>query len=203
MPGEGAVQKVSVKVGVWRARAAANASSSRSSGAVSVYRTSPIALGAESRLTCGRPISSIMRSMKVVKRTRFAHDRALALAAEAAHARTHVREKALARLLAVVADVDAGGELLRHRVLGRRAHLAGESRPIDRLAVARACEELDQGLRPRQAAGVGGEDAGLAAAHAPRVSLRMRDLPEEVGGRLPASTRTVLSLSRAWVLQGA
>ena len=41
-------------------------------------------------------------------------------AAEAAHAMAHVEEERLALLFAVVADIDAGGDLLRHDLAHRR-----------------------------------------------------------------------------------
>ena len=62
--------------------------------------------------------------------------------------------------------VDATGELLCHHVAGGGAHPLVERRRVDSLAATGAREEIDEWLRPRQAAGVRGEDAGLAAAHA-------------------------------------
>ena len=70
-----------------------------------------------------------------------AHGRALARPAEAAHAFAHVREEALARLLAVVADVDAAGELLRHGVAGGGLDRALELGRVHRLAAAAAREQ--------------------------------------------------------------
>ena len=86
-------------------------------------------------------------------------------AAEAAHPMLDVEEEALALLLAVVADVDPGGDLPGHdpaqrRVPGRRK-LVG----IHRLAPGAAGIEPDQLRRPRQAAGMGRQDPILAPAH--------------------------------------
>src|SRR5919204_316043 len=68
--------------------------------------------------------------------------------------------------LAVADHVDAGGELpgddLVHRLRGFRL----ERRGIDRGALFALEDEVDQGFRSRQAAGVGGEDAVLAGLHA-------------------------------------
>ena len=80
-----------------------------------------------------------------------AHDRPLADAAEAAHAVLHVGEEALARLLAVVADVDAGLELAGDDVPRRLLDRRGEGGRVDRLAPALAHEQLQQ--RPDCAAG--------------------------------------------------
>jgi len=78
----------------------------------------------------------------------------------------HVGEEALARLFAVVSDVDAGGELLRDDVTRRGLDSGGQSHLVHRFASARADEELDQRRRARQAAGVGRQDAMVAALHA-------------------------------------
>jgi hypothetical protein len=95
----------------------------------------------------------------------IAHQGPRAPAAEAAHAVADIGEEALARLLAVVADVHAAGELLRDRALGGRAHRSLERRPLDRFAAARAQEELHQRARTREAPGVSRQDARVAAPH--------------------------------------
>ena len=61
--------------------------------------------------------------------------------------------------LAVGDHVDAGRDLLRHDVVDRLDHLGLEGVRRDRLALLAAQNEVDQRLRPRQAAGMGGEDA--------------------------------------------
>ena len=90
-----------------------------------------------------------------------------ALAAEALHAPRHVGGEAGARLLAVVADVDAGLELLGHDV---RAPPASATRSsvalVDGLAPVLADEQVAQRGRAREAADVGDEDAVVAAVHA-------------------------------------
>jgi hypothetical protein len=93
----------------------------------------------------------------------IAHQRSLRLAAEAADAVAHVGEETLARLLAVVADVHAAGELLRHRALGGGAHVAILRRRVDGFPAARAHEAVHQRARARQTAGVRRQDARLAA----------------------------------------
>ncbi len=61
--------------------------------------------------------------------------------------------------LAVGDHVDAGRDLLRDDVVDRFDHLALEGVRRDRLALLAAENKVDQRLRPRQAAGMGGEDA--------------------------------------------
>ncbi len=103
-----------------------------------------------------------------------AHDRPRAGAAEAAHAVLHVREKALAWLLAVVTDIDAGAELTRDDVAGRGLDLARERRRIDRFAPAQPHQHLEQRRATRQAAGMRREDALVTALHR-RPPCRSRD----------------------------
>ena len=55
-------------------------------------------------------------------------------AAEAGHAVTDVEEECLALLLAVVADIDAGGDLLAHDVAGRGFALGVDRGFVHRLA---------------------------------------------------------------------
>ena len=69
---------------------------------------------------------------------------ALPAAAKAAHAVLDVEEEAFALLLAVVADVDAGLDLLRHDLAQRVAAGGVECGGVDRLAAARLRIELDQ-----------------------------------------------------------
>ena len=94
-----------------------------------------------------------------------AHDGARARAPEAAHPVLHIGEEALARLLAVVADVDARRELPRDDPARRVADRPLELRRLHRLAPAPPHEERGQLGRARQAPRVRGEDAALAALH--------------------------------------
>ncbi len=91
---------------------------------------------------------------------------ALTLAREAPHASRDVRRESRARLLAVVADIDPGLELLLHdvpnRVLGRALQLA----LVDRVPAVLAHEQVAQGRIARNAADVRDEDPVLAPAHA-------------------------------------
>src|SRR5215475_5176178 len=89
----------------------------------------------------------------------------LAGATEAAHAPGRVRGEAHARLLAVVAHVDARLQLLLHHVTHGRLGLASQSADVDGLATVLAYEQVAQGGRSGQAADVSGEDAVLAALH--------------------------------------
>ena len=73
------------------------------------------------------------------------------LAAEAAQPVAHVGDEALASLLAVVADVDAGGELLRDGVAGRRLDRRRQRAGVDRLAASGA----RPAARPAPAAAAG------------------------------------------------
>ena len=64
--------------------------------------------------------------------------------AEAAQAMLHVGEEALARLLAVVADVDAGCELAFDHVAGGRLGGPRQGIGVVRLATALPDEQLEQ-----------------------------------------------------------
>ena len=83
----------------------------------------------------------------------------------------HVQEETLALLLAVVADVHPGGDLLGHYPAQRLLAGRGELGRIDRLALRAAHVQPDQLGRPRQAAGVRGQDPLLAATHGSFVPL--------------------------------
>jgi hypothetical protein len=65
-----------------------------------------------------------------------AHQRAVALAAVAGKPVLDISEEAFARLFAVVADVDAGVELLANGIDGGGVDLGGERRCVHRLALA-------------------------------------------------------------------
>jgi hypothetical protein len=93
------------------------------------------------------------------------HEWPLAGVTEPGHAVLDVGEEALARLLAVVADVDPGRELSgdarRGRVLDCKAQLLG----LNRFPPAAAAVQLGQRGRSGQAPVVGRENAGLAGEH--------------------------------------
>src|SRR5439155_1222816 len=88
-----------------------------------------------------------------------------ARAAEAPHPPRRIGGEADARLLAIVADVDAGLELAGDHVAHGRLRLARERRRVDRLPAVQAHQQIAQRGRTRQAAGVGGQDSGLASLH--------------------------------------
>ena len=67
--------------------------------------------------------------------------------------------------LAVVDDVDTGGCLLAHDLGHRVGHALRQCRGIDRHAFFLGVHHFDQVVRPRQAAGVGGQKAVGAALH--------------------------------------
>ena len=87
-------------------------------------------------------------------------------AAEPGQPVADVEQERVALLLAIVADVDAGLGLLRHD--GGERRLAGRVQRgrIDRLAARAARIQPGQLDRPRQAAGMGGQDPLLASTHA-------------------------------------
>ena len=78
---------------------------------------------------------------------------------------THIEEERLALLLAVIADIDPGGDLLvddlRNGLFAEPFDLIG----IDRLAAGAADIHPGQLGRARQAAGMGGQDALGAPLH--------------------------------------
>ncbi len=67
--------------------------------------------------------------------------------------------------LAVADDVDAGRDLLRDDIVDGLCGLGLEHRGVDTLALLLGDDEIDQRLRPRQAAGVRGENAIGAGFH--------------------------------------
>ena len=96
--------------------------------------------------------------------------------------------------LAVADHVDAGRDLLRDDIVDRLGDLRFESGRVDGVALFLAQHEVDQRLRPRQAAGVGGEDAVCAEFHA-----GVRNLPAKPSTpRCRAITRKVRSRRAAW-----
>jgi len=68
--------------------------------------------------------------------------------------------------LAVADHVDSGGDLPRDDLLHRLGGFRLERRCIGRAALLAGEDEVDERLWPRQAAGVGGEDAVFAGLHA-------------------------------------
>ena len=104
------------------------------------------------------------------ERGHVAHERPVALAAEAAQAVLDVGEEALARLLAVVADVDAGVTLLRMTSSVAASTCAASALASTGSRLLRATNTR-RARRARQAAGMRGEDARVAALH---VSLFLR-----------------------------
>ena len=102
---------------------------------------------------------------------------ALARAAEAGHAVLHVGEEALARLLAVVADVDARVELCGDRravasSTASRSSLGSTASP----RLRRPCSSASACGRG-QAAGVRGQDAVVARQHRAGTSCRTSQPP--------------------------
>ena len=80
-------------------------------------------------------------------------------AAEPAHAVLHVGEEALARLLAVVSDVDAGRELAIDHTASRLLDRTAERAGVDPLAAREPREHFDECLGSRKASRVGREDS--------------------------------------------
>ena len=78
--------------------------------------------------------------------------------------------------LAVADDIDTGCDLLRDGLIHRPRDLFLEDGRIDCPAPVPFEDELDESLRPREAASMGGEDAVLARFHAavPRQPCRGR-----------------------------
>jgi hypothetical protein len=85
--------------------------------------------------------------------------------AESAHAMADIKEERLALLFAVIADIDAGGDLLCNDIVHRGSADSVQSRGIDRLAERPPDIERSQFGRARQTAGMRGQDAILADEH--------------------------------------
>ncbi len=105
----------------------------------------------------------------------------LALATEAAHPPRRIGRKADARLLAVVADVDARLELLPDHVTHGGFGLAGEGGGVDGFPAVLAHEEIAKRRRSRKTAGVRGQDAIVAALRIASSGRRDRALPRRPG----------------------
>ena len=91
---------------------------------------------------------------------------ALRHAGEAGHTLRHIGLKADAALLAVIADIDAGRNLLLHDMADRLVHLGGHEFGVVGLAFFLRDQKVAQGLVARQAADMGGENAIAAQDHA-------------------------------------
>ena len=126
-----------------------------------------------------------------------AHQRPLARAAEPGHPVLHVGEEALAGLLAVVADVDAGVDLRRDHRRGRGLDRPPELGVVDLLAPAAPTVQLGQRLGSREAPGVGGEEPRLAEQHgiAPASCRRRRPGSAPVTWRLRTKPSTASAQS--------
>src|SRR5437588_140742 len=84
---------------------------------------------------------------------------------EAAVMNASANFSAPARLLAIVADVDAGLELAGHHMSHGRLGLAREGGGVYAFAPVLAHEQVAQRRRAGKAAGMGGQDPLLAALH--------------------------------------
>src|SRR5262249_20731034 len=104
-------------------------------------------------------------------------NKSVAGAAEAGEPVLDVGGVAWLRHLAVVNEIDAGFDLLRHHLGHRRAHARGERDRIDRHAFFLGEHHADEVGGPWQAAGVGGEEALGAAFHPTMVSNWRRLVP--------------------------
>ncbi len=95
------------------------------------------------------------------------HEGTLARTTEPGHPVLDVGDEALACLLAVVADVDAGLHLRGDHLGGGLLHRPLQLGRVDVLAPAAPAVQLGQGAGPGQAPGVGGEEPLLAVQHGP------------------------------------
>src|SRR5262249_36093112 len=91
--------------------------------------------------------------------------RALPTAAEPGQPVAQVEKERLALLLAVVADIDTGFHLFGNHPGERRFAGGCERGRVDRFTTGAAYVETDELRRPWQAAGVGRENAIVAAQH--------------------------------------
>ncbi len=92
-------------------------------------------------------------------------DEGVAGAAEAGEPILDIGGVARLRHFAVVDDIDAGRSLLAHHLGDRRADARRERGGLDRHALLLGVHHADEIVRPRQAAGMGGEEALGAALH--------------------------------------
>jgi hypothetical protein len=91
--------------------------------------------------------------------------RSLAVTPKPAHAIADVGEKTLARLLAIVADIDAALQLALDGAPRRLSYNCLKGRCIYLLVAIDAQLQVHEGLGTRQAPGVGGQDPRLASLH--------------------------------------
>jgi hypothetical protein len=82
-----------------------------------------------------------------------------------AQARHRVGDEARLPHLAIADDVEAGVDLLAHAIAHRVAHPFGIGLLVDRVAVHARQHQLEQIVRPRQAADVRGQDTFGAEFH--------------------------------------
>src|SRR5262245_22114738 len=90
---------------------------------------------------------------------------ALPRAAETAQAVPNVEHERVALLLAIVADIDAGLDLLGNTLIKRRLSFRLKDGGIDRLAARAASVKSRELSRPRKAASVSGQNPVLAVQH--------------------------------------
>ena len=114
-------------------------------------------------LTCGK--RRIRLCHQLGEFLEFAAAPALRHAAEAGHALRHIGLEADALLLAVIADVDAGRDLLVDHMAYRLVHLGGHLLGVECLAGFLAHQQVGQLLVARQAADMGGQNAVPAEDH--------------------------------------
>ena len=116
-------------------------------------------------------------------------DEGVAGAAEAREPIFHIGGVARLRHFAVVDVVDAGVGLLLHHLRHRFAHARVERGAIDRHALFLGVHHADEVVRPRQAAGVGGQEALGAASHDPLAGQSYRPQYEAVMPREGGASR--------------
>ena len=167
MPGEGAHMNGSTKAERSSSSTALKWSHSSSIDAASRYRTSPIAFGnPPSDDTWVRlAFSAVPHAPELGIAVDVAARRPLPAAAKAREAPLEIEKEGIALLLAVVADVDPGFALLRHDAAHRVAAGAVDLGHVHRLAARAQRVKPRQLARPRQAAGMGGQDSVGAALH--------------------------------------
>ena len=164
MPGDGAVMNTSA--GLVFAVAAFRCAMSRSSALRSLYFSGPTQPGN------GNDAEVALAAVEVGMRELVAADHDVAALLE----RARVHRDALGAVadvgrirrlahLAVADDVDAGRRLLCDAVFYRLRGRVLEGLRVDGVAFFAAEDDVDQRLRPRQAAGVRGEDAVGAGLH--------------------------------------
>ncbi len=102
----------------------------------------------------------------------FAPAPALRHAGKAGHALRHISLETDPLLLAVIADVDAGGGLLVDDVADSLVHFGGHLGGIEFFASLLAHQQFGQFLVARQAADMGGQNAVPAEDHCKWLPLR-------------------------------